>query len=122
MAPRSEVQTIKFICFKRASFAPPKNPTCHLAPLPKSTIFSCLAYQILPFFKAYRLHLRFMKKKTPLTPKKKLYWGTVQKNKVQTTIFGPIDSNLLIVFILEKKKSQLPFLNGFQRALYVSRG
>ena len=63
-----------------------------------------LAYQILPFFKGYRLHLRFMKKITS-QPHKKTLRGYGPKNKVQPTIFGSIDSILLVVFISKKKNS-----------------
>ena len=56
LAPQSEVKTKIFTYSEKASFAPPKNPTCHTAPLPKGryqqkskkanftkfTIFSCL--------------------------------------------------------------------------------
>ena len=51
-------------------------------------------------------------KKTPLTPIKKTLRGTVQKNKVQTTIMGSIDSNLLIVF-KSGKKFPAPFSKQF---------
>ena len=44
-----------------------------------------------------------MKKKSPFTPIKELDWGTVRKNKVQTTILYSINNISFIPSNLEKK-------------------